>query len=115
MIGKGSNVRIEINCNCGCGGNGKSGNKEETPKTPTLELKSTEVFNYEVPKNTFFFGVELKGSGTVQVSNNETELGNLGDITGNDGDILQTGLQNVKNVYFKADADISVIPILYKK
>lgn len=70
---------------------------------------------YVLPSNAMLFAIELKGAGTVQIGKTQSTLGDLGEITGVAGVVLQLGLLNVSEVWLQSDADVEVIPIIYKR
>lgn len=70
---------------------------------------------YVLPSNAMLFAIELKGTGTVQIGKTQSTLGDLGEITGVAGVVLQLGLLNVSEVWLQSDADVEVIPIIYKR
>ncbi len=80
-----------------------------------LSLSANTPLSYKLPKNSLLFALELKGNAHLQMGSTEAEMGNLGEINGKSGDLLQIGLLNTEQVYLQSDTDVKVIPIIYKR
>ncbi len=80
-----------------------------------LSLSANTPLLYKLPENSLLFAFEIKGNVHLQIGSTETEIGNLGEINGKSGDILQIGLMNAQQVYLQSDTDMKVIPIIYKR
>lgn len=81
----------------------------------TISLQANTVKEYTLPERSLLFAIELQGSATVQLSNSQNEKGNMGEITGDAGAILQTGLTNASSIFLQADVDVDVCVILYRR
>lgn len=80
-----------------------------------IALVANEATKYTLPSSSLLYAIELKGVATVQLSDTQTGLGNLGEITGTAGAILQLGLLNISEVWLQSDNAVEFVPIIYKR
>ncbi len=81
----------------------------------TISLMADVLQKYTLPENAMLLAIEVQGVATVQVSNSESELGNLGEVESAGTAVLQFGFLDVDSIYLQADGAVDVTPIIYVK
>lgn len=81
----------------------------------SISLTANVATKYTLPDNSQLFAIEMQGSATVQVGSTADTMGDLGELTGSSGDIVQIGLLTASEVWLQSDLDVSVTPIIYRK
>lgn len=80
-----------------------------------ISLTAATATKYTLPTNAKLFAMELQGSATLQVGSTADTMGDLGELTGSSGDIVQIGLLTASEVWLQSDLDVAVEPIVYVK
>lgn len=81
----------------------------------TQQLRANILKSYKLPANSKLFAIELLGDTTIEVGTTQTNIGDLGEMTGSNGSVMNFGLLSISEVWLRSSSNVDVVPIIYKK